>query len=85
MWTPNARPLVVHQLEGIKASVDSKIILPVPVAHFDLSQGDLVVEVVVCGLSRYRGKAKHGGAAAIGVRRCRNGFMISEVLTDDSL
>jgi hypothetical protein len=79
-------PLAVHSLEGIAVPADEKIVFDTTVAHFDLPHGDdLVVEVVVSGQRRYRDKAKYKDAAAIGVQRCRNGFMISEVLTGDSL
>lgn len=80
-WTPDARPLAVHQVEGIEVRAENKIYLGTMVAHFDLMNGeDLVVEVAVCGELRYRGKAKYDKAAAIGFQPCRNGFMISEVL-----
>ncbi|RJF92666.1 hypothetical protein [Noviherbaspirillum saxi] len=85
-WMPDTRPLIVHQLEGIEVQADNKIVLGTTVAHFDLPPGeDLVVEVTVCGQRRYRGKAKYEEAALIGVQRCRNGFMISEIVSNGSL
>jgi GNAT superfamily N-acetyltransferase len=83
-WTPDVKSLAVHRLEGIEVPAEYKIVLDTTVAHFDLPHGsDLVVEVVVDGQRRYRGKAKYENAAGIGVQRCRNGFMICEVLSGD--
>lgn len=85
-WTPNVEPLAVHQLDGVEVPAEGKIVLDKTVACFDLPDGDdLVVEVAVCGLRLYREKAKYKAAAAIGIQRCMNGFMVNEVLTVDSL
>jgi GNAT superfamily N-acetyltransferase len=85
-WTPDVEPLAVYRLEGTEVPDQNKIELPTTVAHFHpVGDSDLVVEVLVEGRSRYRGKAKYKDAAAIGVQRCKNGFMISEVLSCDAL
>lgn len=83
-WSPDAMPLAIHQLEGVDVPFEDKIVLNKTVAHFELSEGEnLVIEVVVDGVRRYHGKAKYEGAAAIGVQRCFNGFMISEVWSNE--
>jgi len=85
-WTADAEPLAVHQLEGIEVPDQNKIVLPATVAHFHpIGDSDLVIELLIDGHSRYRGKAKYERAAAVGVQRCKNGFMISEIRSSDCL
>lgn len=85
-WSPDVMPLAMHQLEGVEVPFEDKIVLNTTVAHFELPEGEnLVVEVMVDGERRYHGKAKYEEAAAIGVQRCLNGFMISEVLSNEVL
>lgn len=80
----NQKALACHELEGTEVA-DGRIVLDAVASHFDLPNGyDLGIDVLVDGCSRYRGKAKHSGARAIGVTGCRAGFMIGEII-DDSL
>lgn len=77
---PAIKALATHNIIGTETS-EGKIILEKSVAHFDLEDGaDLVMEVKVDGQSLYRGKAKHEGAKAIGVKGGRCGFMIREII-----
>jgi GNAT superfamily N-acetyltransferase len=85
-WTPDVEALAVYQLDGVEVPAEGKIVLDTPVAHFDLPDGDdLVVEVAVCGVRLYRDKAKYKTGTAVGIQRCKNGFIINEVLTGDRL
>lgn len=82
---PNSEALASHHIEGTEVS-DGRIILDRAAAHYDLPDGDdLAIEVLVDGRSRYRGKAKYSEANAIGLKRCRSGFMISEVISNTEL
>jgi hypothetical protein len=69
-------PFVKHVLVGTQVP-SGKIVLNERVAYFDLDDGkDLVIEIAVAGKRVYRDKAKYQEAKAIGVARCKGGFVV---------
>lgn len=82
LWSTKSVPVALetHNVIG-RETFDGKITLEKCVAHFYLPDGaDLVIDVMVDGRSRYRGKAKYQDAKTIGVKECMSGFMIGEIL-----